>query len=399
MSNKLTKRLVESIKPGATDIFVWDSELRGFGVRVKPSGRRSYLVQYRTSGNVSRRMTIGVHGVFTAETARTRARELLHAARSGADPATERDKVRTAPSVADFAERYMAEHATVKKKPRSVRSDETLLRLHILPALGTKKVAAISRADVTTLHHNMRDRPGAANRVIALLSKMMNLAEKWGMRPDGTNPCRHVERYPERRMERFLDNDELARLGTVLTEAQRTQTELPSVIAAIRLLLFTGCRSGEILSLQWEHVDFERGCLRLPDSKTGNKIVYLSAPALEVLSGIEHQDGSSWVIVGALSGKPLVNLRKPWHRIRAKAGLDGLRIHDLRHSFASVGAAGGLSLPIIGALLGHTQAATTQRYAHLAADPLKQAADLIGRRIATALTGAADANVTPLRKA
>ena len=398
MSNKLTKRLVESIEPGATDIFVWDYELRGFGVRVKPSGRRSYLIQYRNSGNVSRRMTIGPHGVFTVEAARTRARELLHAARSGADPAAERDKVRTAPSVADFAERYMAEHAMVKKKPRSVRSDEALLRLHILPALGTKKVAAISRADVTTLHHDMRDRPGAANRAIALLSKMMSLAEKWGMRPDGTNPCRHVERYPERRMERFLDNDELARLGMVLTEAQRTQTELPSAIAAIRLLLFTGCRSGEILSLQWEHVDFKRGCLRLPDSKTGNKIVYLSAPALETLSGIKHQDGSSWVIAGALPGKPLVNLRKPWHRIRAKAGLPDVRIHDLRHSFASIGAAGGLSLPIIGALLGHTQPATTQRYAHLIGDPLKQAADLIGRRIAAAMTGGTDTNVTPLRK-
>jgi integrase len=232
----------------------------------------------------------------------------------------------------------------------------------------------------------MRDTPGAANRTLALLSKMLNLAEKWELRPDGSNPCRHVDKYPERKMERFLSVDELGRLGAVLAEAERTATELPSVIAAVRLLMFTGARFGEILNLEWSHVDFERSCLRLPESKTGAKVIHLNAPALEVLNGIER-DGSPWVIAGRDPDKPLVNLRKPWHRIRAKAGLEGVRLHDLRHSFASVGAAGGLSLPMIGALLGHTQAATTQRYAHLAADPLKQAADMIGERIRAATNG------------
>ncbi len=189
-------------------------------------------------------------------------------------------------------------------------------------------------------------------------------------------------------MERFLSNEELARLGEVLAEAERTRTEIPSAIAAIRLLLFTGCRRSEILTLKWEHVDFERQCLRLPESKTGSKTVYLSPPALEVLTGIDREEGSPYVITGAKPGSHLVNLTKPWQRIRKKAELEGVRIHDLRHSFASMAVAGGLSLPVIGALLGHTQPATTHRYAHLAADPLKQAANLTGNRIAAAMAGA-----------
>ncbi|MCZ6467356.1 MAG: tyrosine-type recombinase/integrase, partial [Alphaproteobacteria bacterium] len=383
---KLTNRTVAATRPRDRDVFVWDDELPGFGLRVKPSGVKSYVIQYRNRHNDSRRITIGRHGVIGPEKARWKAKKMLADVQDGADPATERKDDREAPTVAELAEKYLREHAAPYKKPRSVEEDQRLLRLHVLPALGRKKVAGITRADITGLHHAMRDTPGAANRTLALLSKMMNLAEKWGLRLDGSNPCRHVDKYPERKMERFLSVDELGSLGAVLAEAERTATELPSVIPAVRLLMFTGARLGEILNLEWSHVDFERSCLRLPESKTGAKVIHLNAPALEVLNGIER-DGSPWVIAGRDPNKPLVNLRKPWHRIRAKAGLEGVRLHDLRHSFASIGAAGGLSLPMIGALLGHTQAATTQRYAHLAADPLKQAADMIGERIRAAING------------
>ena len=383
---KLTNRTVAATRPRDRDVFVWDDELPGFGLRVKPSGVKSYVIQYRNRHNDSRRITIGRHGVIGPEKARRKAKKMLADVQDGADPATERKDDREAPTVAELAEKYLREHAAPHKKPRSVEEDQRLLRLHVLPALGRKKVAGITRADITGLHHAMRDTPGAANRTLALLSKMMNLAEKWGLRLDGSNPCRHVDKYPERKMERFLSVDELGSLGAVLAEAERTATELPSVIPAVRLLMFTGARLGEILNLEWSHVDFEWSCLRLPDSKTGAKVIHLNAPALEVLNGIER-DGSPWVIAGRDPDKPLVNLRKPWHRIRAKAGLEGVRLHDIRHSFASIGAAGGLSLPIIGALLGHTQAATTMRYAHLAADPLKQAADMIGKRIAAAMRG------------
>jgi integrase len=231
----------------------------------------------------------------------------------------------------------------------------------------------------------MRGTPGAANRTLALLSKLFNLAEKWGLRPDGSNPCRHVEKYRERKIERFLSSEELARLGAALREAERTQIELPSVIAAIRLLLLTGCRLSEILTLRWQDVDIDHQVLRLPESKTGKKVVYLASPALEVFAKAERVDGNPHVIVGKRPRAHLVNLQKPWRRIRAMAGLRDVRIHDLRHSFASMAAAGGLSLPLIGALLGHSQPQTTQRYAHLTADPIRRAADITSSSIAEAI--------------
>jgi len=383
---KLTKRFVENITPRPSgETLEWDDQLPGFGIRVWPSGKRVYVLKYRTNDGRQRKATIGQHGPLTTEQARRLALKWLSEAKHGGDPAGEHSEARRAPTFVQLAERYLSEHARVKKKPRSVKSDEDLLRLHILPKLGRHKVASVTRAEVTRLHHSMRGTPGAANRTIALLSKMFNLAEKWGLCPDGSNPCRHVERYRERKFERFLSEVELARLGEALAKAEANKTELPSVITAIRLLLFTGCRLSEILTLRWKHVDLEAQCLRLPDSKTGAKTIYLSPPALEVLAGIERETGNPYVIEGAKPGAHLVNLRKPWHRIRASVELDDVRIHDLRHSFASVAVAGGLSLPIIGALLGHTQPQTTARYAHLAADPLRQANDIIGRRIASVL--------------
>jgi integrase len=249
------------------------------------------------------------------------------------------------------------------------------------------KVADITRSHIANLHYEMRETPGAANRVLALLSKMFNLAEQWGYRPDTTNPVRHVERYKEKKLERFLSSEEFARLGDVLAECERTQSEYPSVIAAIRLIIFTGARVSEILELRWKDVDFEHMCLRLPDSKSGAKVIYISSPALSVLDGMERYESNPFVIVGREPMSHLVNLRKPWSRIRKQADLDDLRLHDLRHSFASIGAGLGISLPIIGKMLGHTQAATTQRYAHLAADPVREATDKIGEVIAKALGG------------
>jgi integrase len=287
-----------------------------------------------------------------------------------------------------LAKRYLDEHARPKKKPSSIEADERNLNNHVLPALRQRPVAEVTRADIMRLHHQMRHAPGACNRTLALLSKMFNLAELWGLRPDGSNPCRHVEHYPENKLERFLANEELKQLADALAEAERTQLIAQSAIAAIRLLLFTGCRVGEILSLQWHHVDEAGQCLRLPDSKIGAKVVHLNAPALEVLSRIGRKDGNPYVITGRGDG-PLGNLQRPWVSIRKAAGVEDVRIHDLRHSFASVGIAGGLSLPIIGKLLGHSQPVTTARYAHLANDPLKQATDMIGRRIAAAMAGKA----------
>ena len=354
---KLTKTRVERIPPEpGTDVLRWDDVLPSFGVRVKPSGVRSYIVQYRNRAGRSRRITIGRHGLFTVEQARKVARRVLLAAADGQDPADERAEKRPTLTIADLGERYVDEHARPKKKPSSVKADLCNLKNHILPALGRRAIADVSRADIARLHHSMRATPGGANRTLALLSKMFNLAERWGLRPDGTNPCRHVERYRERKRQRFLSDEELARLGNALERAERDGFGSCSAVAAIRLLIFTGCRSSEILGLRWEHVDQQRNLLRLPDSKTGARIVPLNAPALAVLSQLER-NGFPWVLPGRRDRSHLVNLSKPWDSIRKLARLHGLRLHDLRHSFASVGASSGLGLPMIGKLLGHTQAA------------------------------------------
>ncbi|MFO1058751.1 MAG: integrase arm-type DNA-binding domain-containing protein [Dongiaceae bacterium] len=221
------------------------STSRACGVRVKPSGRKSFLIQYRNRGGASRRYTLGPVGTLKVEEARECARRQLVDVRDGADAAAERDHHRQAQTVGELAAQYMAQHAAVKKKASSARTDAMNLRNHVLPALGSRKIQDIVRADIARLHHSMAATPGAANRVLALVSKMFNLSEKWGLRPDGTNPCRHVERNRERKMSRFLRVEELGRLGNALAAAERMGTLAPLAAAAIRLLSLTGLRAGE----------------------------------------------------------------------------------------------------------------------------------------------------------
>jgi integrase len=344
-------------------------------------------LQYRKGGRgtPTKRVTLGAHGKLTPETAREAAERMAGAIANGADPAAVKAAEKGAPTVSALAARFLAEHVATRNKARTADEYRRLLDTTILPALGRRLVRDLTRADVTRVHHSLRASPYAANRALAVVSKMLSLAEKWGERPDGSNPCRHVEKYPERKRERFLSEAEITKLGRGLADIEQFGTHSPYVIAAVRLLVFTGARLSEILTLQWDHVDFERTCLRLPDSKTGAKVIHLSAPALELLTSLPRIQGNPYVIPGQKAGAHLINLEKPWRAIRRQSGLDDVRLHDLRHSFASLGAGAGLGLPIIGALLGHTQAATTARYAHLATNPLKQANDLIGSRLAAAM--------------
>jgi integrase len=300
----------------------------------------------------------------------------------GRDPLAERKAAATRGcTVAQLAERYMTEHAEVKKKPASAKTDRQMLRDYVQPKLGHLAVADVSRQDVAALHHGLHEKPYLANRVLALVSKMLNLAERWGLRPDGSNPCRHVEKFKEYKRERYLTSEELSRLTQAIAEAEAEGTESVHALAALRLLILTGCRLREILRLRWEHVDFEHGRLALPDSKTGAKTVFLATAAQEVLAGIPRTEGCPWVIEGRKPKTHLSDLKGPWRRLSQKAELKDLRIHDLRHSFAAVGAGLGLSLPMIGKLLGHTQPRTTARYAHLAADPMHEAVERIGERL------------------
>ncbi len=298
--------------------------------------------------------------------------------------------------MAELAERYLREHAATKKKASSAAMDQRMLKKHVLPVLGPMRVADVTHPDLANFHHSLRTHPYLANRVVALLSKMFNLAERWGLRPPATNPVRGIERYREKRRQRFLAGDELARLGQGLAEAEAEGAELSSAIALVRFLLFTGCRRGEALGLRWEDVDFERGMAWLRDSKTGQPALVLNAPAKAVLAGLERQ--GEWVFAGKDPEGPLVGVTRIWWRIRSRADLADVRLHDLRHSHASMGAAAGLSLPLIGALLGHRQPATTARYAHLAADPVREASERVAARMAAALSAKPDAEVVDLQQ-
>ncbi len=393
MNRKLTKRLVEAMRipSGAREAFAWDTELPGFGIRILPSGIRTFLIQYRpTNSRRTRRYKIGRFGPLTVDQARSKARaELARVATQGADPSAERGTARAAMTVNDLAARYLRLHAVPKLKPEGAKDEERKLNAYVLPEIGRHKVIDVTRADVTKLIQGMSDTPIRANRTLAMLSKVFNLAERWGFRPDGTNPCRHVERYREKKRERFLSVAELAELGKVLRSVEAEAVEWPTVVPFLRMLLLTGCRRDEIRMLRWENVDEESALLHLPDSKTGTRAIVLNAPARALLQSVPRRDGNPYVFFGRKEGQPLVNVKDPWIRIRKRAKLDDVRLHDLRHTFASHAVSGGLPLPIIGGLLGHTQAATTQRYAHLQHDPLREASERVGSGIAAAM---ADSN-------
>lgn len=381
---KLTKRLVEAIEPEEKDIIIRDSELKGFICKVTPKNKRVYMLYYRTKDGRERKPAIGNHGALTCEDAREIAREWLSDIAKGGDPSLTKQKDKSTPTVEEFSKLYLEKHAP-NMKPKSAEEDERLWRNYVVPALGKIKINVLGKHDLISFHQSLRHKTVTANRAIGLLSRALNIAESWGMRPENSNPCKYVKKYAEKKKERFLSLDELSNLSKTLSKFEKNETVGLSTIYAIRLLIFTGCRLNEILTLKWSYVDFDNHCLRLPDSKTGAKTVYLAPAALEVLSNLPRQEFNPYVIPGKIKGARLVNLQKPWRKIRKDAKLDDVRIHDLRHSFASIGAASGLSLPIIGALLGHKQTQTTARYAHLVGDPLKQAAGAIGDRIKAAM--------------
>jgi integrase len=407
---KLTQSVVDRAKPEAARYVLTDTVIPGFWLVVAPTGRKTFKLRYRVGGGQKatvREPKIGDATAMRCEKARAIAADWFAEVVKGGDPGGARQEKRAAPTMADLFARFLSDHSDKTKKASSAANDRRLIAKKLAPALGKRKVAEVTRAEVAKLHNGMSDTPYEANRALALLSKAFNLAELWGWRAEGTNPTRLVKKFAETARKRFLSPAELARLGDVLRIAERDGAVIlpaqegardkparvpvnPWAVAAIRLLVLTGARKGEILGLRWAWVDASTGRASLPDSKTGEKAIILNPAARAVLAALPRADDNPHVIQGGKPGAGLVNLKDPWLAVREAAGLDGVRIHDLRHSFASVGAAGGASLPVIGALLGHTQAQTTQRYAHLADDPLQAAAATIGGRIAAAMGHAGD---------
>ncbi len=382
---KLTIRTIEALETRPSNYIVFDDQLPGFGIRVMPSGRRFFLVQYRRHGR-TRRIMIGQYGPITAEVARQQAMSLLGQARGGGDdPAAVRDAIRQSTTLPQLGERFLKEYVAVRCKPTTQAEYERSVRLFINTFFGNQRVRSVTEADVAELHGGLAHIPYQANRTLGVLSKMMNLAETWGLRDRRTNPCDAIERYPEKKRERFLSLPEIQALGVALADGEATGQQSIYAVAAFRLLLLTGCRLSEIQTLQWPHVHLNEAELRLPDSKTGAKIVHLGSAAVDALRVLPRVKDNPYVIAGANKSEHLTDLQKPWRRIRKAAGLDDVRIHDLRHSFASGGLAVGEGLPMIGKLLGHTQVQTTARYSHLASDLIKAAADRISARLGAAL--------------
>jgi integrase len=449
---KITKTTVDKLKAGDT---VWDTDLIGFGVRCQT---KTKVYVYKKFYNGQQRwFSLGKPSEgMTVTKAREEAEIIIGNIRNNNDPALLREDQRNRPTIEKLCQRFLTDYAEEHKKPSSIRMDRKNIQNHILPLLGKKFVSDITLSDIDRFKRAVKDGKtakalsvtsrggspvkggsGAANRCLSLLSKAFNLSIRWGMRT--TNPVQHVQKYKEKKIERFLSEKEFMALAEAIRTIEQKEETNPYAIAAIRLLIFTGARRGEILSLRWDAIDFDRQIIKLIDSKTGAKTIYLNPPALELLSTLEKQSGNPYVICGLKSKSHLVDVNRVWRHIRDRASvililqnepvqvltkvniintknlnlktlkplmdeaglgmdkhLSDLRLHDLRHSFASIAVGGGMSLPMIGKLLGHTQTATTARYAHLADNPLKEANDAIGNRLQGLMGQTNDASIIKL---
>jgi len=417
-SDRLTKSVVDKLEPRDADYFVWCGKLTGFGVRVRPSGRKSFVVQFRTGGRGSqaRRKSLGQYGVVTVDQARKVAETYLASASLGNDLVGDEKRVRAEVTVSQLCDEYIQQGMTTNKES-TIKTDIGRINGHIRPLMGKKKISAVTRQDIERLLNDIakgktakdtktlkgrsivKGGKSAATRSVRLLGGIFTYAVNHGYLD--SNPCTGVKVFKGGTKDRFLTKDEIAQLLQVLEEAetvglpwtlrddaetkhrpkQENMREVLSahVTGAVRLLLLTGCRLREILHLRWEDVDFGRGLLHLPDSKTGRKTIYLSDVAVEVLREIPRV--SVYVIAGSQTNKPRSDLKRPWQRITAHARLENLRLHDLRHTFASIAIGENMSLYMVGKLLGHKSPETTARYAHLARDPMQRGINQIGELI------------------
>jgi integrase len=424
MKKRLSQSLAEALKPRAHHYICYDSALPGFGCRVSAGGVRAWVFEYRPGGgrkSPTKRITLGRVEALPCSKARRAAETLYHRTRLGADPVADRDEDRAAPTVDAVIQRYMSEEIEPARKPGTVKLYAKYFRNHISPAIGRKRGRDLTYSDVARLHRAIGMRAKVtANRVVELISSLYNWAGKAGEVPRGMNPARDVTRFREQARHRYLSDDEITALGATLALAEtdglpfevdetrptakhaprpenRRIKVSPHAIGAIRLLLLSGCRLGEILGLRWTDVDFARGELILQDSKTGARTVWLNAAALAVLAELSRIRLGDYVIAGDRPGAPRRDLHRPWRQIIKHAGLVDVSLHTLRHTDASIGVGAGIGLPLVGALLGHRVASTTQRYAHIGDTSARRASETIGATLAAALERKTADNVTALK--
>ena len=415
-TTKLTAKVIDAAKPEAKRYVIWDTEKKGFGLRVETTGLKSFIVRYRLGQggrNAPRReIVIGRFGNWTADAARKEAGSVLNAVDAGRDPASERDRKRKELTISELCDRYLKD-GTGHKKASTLKIDVGRIERHIKPLLGKRMVSEVDQADIRKFMRDIasgktaadvktgyRGRAiveggkGTASRTVGFLGGIFSFAVHEKLRTD--NPVRGVKRYADNKGQRFLSGSELNALGDAIRTIE-AEGGNKIALAIIRLLAFTGARKSEITCVKWPEIDFERQCLRLGDSKTGAKVIPLGPPALTIFAATERREGSEWVFPAESGDGTFQGTEKVWYKVRTNAGMPQLRMHDLRHSFASMGLAAGDNLAVIGKLLGHSDVKTTSRYAHLADDPVKQAAARISGSIAAALDGY-NGDVVKLRK-
>lgn len=361
---------------------IQDVEVSALRLVVYPSGRKAWRMYYRAPDGRQRRPVLGDATTIAPDEARRIAREWLVSLAHGDDPQANREEHRGASTVADLVKRYRSD-CLPRKKPTSQRSDEAMLDRFILPKLGSRLVKDLSFEDVAALHKRLGDTPYQANRVLALVSRLVSFAEQLGWREQGRNPARRVKKYPEKARHNPLSEVDLVRLGEALAGMERDGWSAHAV-GAIRLLAVTGLRRSEMLSARWTDIDLDRGVLQLSDSKTGPRRVPLGPVAVDLLRGLKRDDENVHVFPGRVPGAHLVDLQKPWREARRRAGL-ALRLHDLRHGVASAGLGEGLTLAEVARVLGHASEKTAHRYAELLDDPARAAATRAAAPIARAL--------------
>ncbi|MEP3014368.1 tyrosine-type recombinase/integrase [Roseibium polysiphoniae] len=407
---KLSKRRIDAAKPGEQRIFLWDDTLKGFGLVVMPTGKKSFILQYRTLEGRSRRLTLGTYGALTPDQAKTMATKALAQIKQGLDPMEDRRAGREAPTINDMMERYIAEYVELHNRPTTQKHIKWIFEKVIRPKLGHLKVASIKRRDLVKVHTKLAKTPSKANHMLAYLSKAFNLAEIWGWREEQTNPVRLIKRYKENERDRYLTNEELTRLGRVLDEAEkiglpwiikvkgkntrhlaknaetRRSPVNPMAIKALRLLLMTGARLNEILSLEWRHVDFDVGTVALPGRKgNGRRAHPVSSAVMDILAALNDDRCSSYYVLPRESDPERHITREVmesvWQRVRHHAEIPDVRIHDLRHTVGTYAAQAGGNAFLISHLLRHSNVAITNRYVSADFDPIRLLSESIGQRI------------------